>query len=145
MRLVASIIVIGLLMGCAGAPKHPSWSNATGAEQHERLMWQAVREQDWSNFERALSPTFVGVNAEGQMFDRPGWLAYWRGAKAKESVLGEVSVHPEGTDMKVIYTLSFQNAPGATPAAEIRVVSVWQQVKGRWVLTVTSMTPVRTN
>ena len=34
-----------LLSGCAGEPKHPTWKNATGAEQHERLMWQAIQRQ----------------------------------------------------------------------------------------------------
>jgi hypothetical protein len=40
-----------LLSGCAGEPKHPTWANSTGAEQHERLMWKAVQEKGWVDFE----------------------------------------------------------------------------------------------
>jgi Domain of unknown function (DUF4440) len=138
--------VVGLCFlaaGCAGSPKHPTWSSATGAEEHERLMWQAVRDKDWANFERHLSPTFIGVNAEGQMFDRDGWVQQWKGAPVVEFSLGEVQVKPEGPDMKVTYVFHLQAATaGAVPAAGLRVVSVWQQVKGRWLLTTTSITPI---
>ena len=40
---VSFVVAISILLsGCAGEPKHPTWTNATGAEQHERLIrwWQ---------------------------------------------------------------------------------------------------------
>jgi hypothetical protein len=135
-----------LLAGCAGTPKHPTWSNATGAEQHERLMWQAVGGKDWANFERRLSPTFIGVNSDGQMLDRAGWLALWKAAPVKEVVLGDCAVQPEGADMKVSCIIHFQaNGPGQSEPAGLRVLSVWQQVQTRWVLAATSITPIRNN
>ena len=130
-----------LTAGCAGEPKHPTWNNATGAEQHERLMWKAIQEKDWANVERHLSPTFIGVEADGQMFDRAGWLQHWKSALAGEFSLGEVQVQPEGPDMKVTYIFHVQGN-GPAPAAGLRVVSVWQQIKTRWTLTATSITPV---
>jgi hypothetical protein len=140
--------VVGLCFlaaGCAGSPKHPTWSSATGAEEHERLMWQAVRDKDWANFERRLSPTFIGVNAEGQIFDRDGWVQQWKGAQVAEFSLGELQVQPEGPDMKVTYILHVP-ASGAGPApAGQRVVSVWQQLKTRWLLSATSITPIQNN
>jgi hypothetical protein len=144
MRVVVTIVVCSLLLaGCAGSPKHPTWSSATGAEEHERLMWQAARDKDWANFERRLSPTFIGVNADGQMFDRTGWIEHWKSAQVVEFSLGEVQVKPEGPDMKVTYVFHLQAATvGAVPAAGLRVVSVWQQVNARWVLTTTSITPI---
>jgi hypothetical protein len=139
-----SFVVCLLLAGCAGTPKRPAWSNATGAEQHERLMWQAVRDKDWDNFERRLSPTFIGVNSDGQIFDRAGWLALWKGAQVKEVVLGDFLVQPEGADMKVSCSIHFQaNGPGLSAPAGLRVLSVWQQVKARWVLAATSITPIQ--
>jgi ketosteroid isomerase-like protein len=138
--------VVGLCFlaaGCAGSPKHPSWNTATGANEHERLMWQAVRDKDWANFERHLSPTFIGVNADGQMFDRAGWIEHWKSAQVLEFSLGEVKVQPEGPDMKVTYIFHLQGSGAApAPAAGLRVVSVWQQVSSRWVLTATSITPI---
>lgn len=133
-----------LAAGCAGAPKHPTWSNATSAEHMERLMWQAVREKDWSNFERHLSPTFIGVNAEGKAFDSAGWLACWQSAQIEETTLDEVSVQPEGSDMKLTYELRFRGqGPCLASPGPVRVVSVWQQIKARLVLTTTAITPVR--
>jgi len=139
------LMVLALLSGCAGEPKHPTWTNATGAEQHERLMWQAIHGKDWINVQRSLSPTFVGVNAEGRMFDRAGWLELWKNAQVTEFSLGELQVQPEGPDRKVTYILSLP-ASGKGPApAGMRVVSVWQQLKTRWLLSATSITPIQNN
>jgi ketosteroid isomerase-like protein len=132
-----------LVAGCAGSPKHPSWNSATGAEEYERLMWQAIRDKDWANVERHLSPTFIGVNTDGQMFDRDGWLQHWKSAQAIEFSLGELQVQPEGHDMKVTYIFHIQaGGSSSAPAGGLRVVSVWQQIKARWVLTATSITPI---
>jgi len=157
MRQLIVMMVVASLLGCAGAPpKRPTWSNVTGAEQYERLMWQAVQDKDWANFERHLSPTFVGVNGDGQSLDRPGWLDYWKSFDLKEFSLGDLSVFPDGPDMKVNYTLQASGAAGksAIPAGGLRVVSVWQETgdpcdpkkkfHSRWMVIVTSMTPVVT-
>jgi hypothetical protein len=146
MRLANYPIVIGILLavlvGCAGEPKHPAWNSATGAEQYERLMWQAIHDQDWANIERHLAPTFAGVNAAGRLFDRAGWLEYWKNAHLREYSLGEVAVQPQGADMVVTYVVHL--GPEASGAANsgLRVVSVWQEIKGRWTLIATSATPI---
>jgi Domain of unknown function (DUF4440) len=145
MRLMLTLMVLALLAGCAGPPKHPTWSNATGAEQHERLLWQAVQNNDWSNVERRISPTFVGVNADGQMFDRAGWLQMLKTAQVREFSMGEAQVQPEGPDMKVAYVFHIQASGIGAPAAGLRVVSVWQQLKTRWMLSATSITPIQAN
>ena len=142
----ASLVVglCSLAAGCAGEPKHPTWKNATGAEHHERLMWQSMQSKDWANVERHLSPTFVGVVADGRMFDRAGWVQQWQSAQIREFSLGEVQVHPEGSDMKVTYIFHFQaSASGPLPASGFRVVSIWQDVKSRWLLSATSITPIQ--
>src|SRR6476660_1552790 len=141
---VSFVVAAGLLIaGCAGEPKHPTWANATGAEQHERLMWQAIRDKDWANVARHLSPTFIGVDADGQVFDRDGWLQNWKSAQMVEFSLGELQVQPEGHDMKVTYIFHIQaGGSSSAPAGGLRVVSVWQQIKARWVLTATSITPI---
>ena len=108
-------------------------------------MWKAIQGKDWVNVERHLSPTFVGVNAEGRMFDRAGWLELWKSAQVTEFSLGELQVQPEGPDMKVTYILSLP-ASGKSPApAGQRVVSVWQQLKTRWLLSTTAITPIQNN
>jgi hypothetical protein len=142
---VSFVVGIGLLIaGCAGEPKHPTWKNATGAEQHERLMWQAVHDKDWINVERHLSPTFTGVTADGRVFDRPGWLGLWQAAEVQEFSLGEMQIQPEGSDMKVTYIFHVKGPSKAQlPSSGLRVISIWQEVKSRWMLTAMSMTAIQ--
>jgi hypothetical protein len=138
--------VVGLSIlsaGCAGEPKHPTWNNATGAEQHERLMWQSIQSKDWTNVERRLSPTFTGVTPDGRMLDRVGWVQQWQNSQVREFSLGEVQVHPEGSDMKVTYIFHVQaSGIGSVPPGGLRVVSIWQDIKGRWTLSATSITAI---
>ena len=136
-----SLVVLITAFGCAGPPKHPSWKNATGGEAHERLMWQAIRDGDWRNFEQHLAPAFVGVDWDGRGYDRAGWVERWKANAIRDYSLGEITVQPAGPDMVVTYLATL---PGAAPD-QLRVVSVWQQVKGHWILTASSMTPVHTH
>ena len=149
------VATLGLLSlaGCAGEPKHPTWNNATGSEQHERLMWQAIKGQQWMDVESHLAPTFVGVDAAGKKYDRAAWMAYWKSWRMGEYSMGELTVDPAGTDMVVSYVLVLgAQAPGdskgggnsAGSSQSMRVVSVWQSVKKGWILTATSLTPIKT-
>ena len=57
---------------------------------------------------------------------------------------GEIQTLPEGTDMKVTYILRVQPyAKALLTSSGLRVVSVWQDVKSRLVLTAISMTPIQ--
>lgn len=140
-RIALCFFVISVFLGCAGPPKHPTWQNATGAEQYERLMWQAVHQKDWTNFERQLAPAFVGIEPGGKAVDRDGWVQYWKGAAIGDYSIGEVAVHPDGPDLIITYVISFSGSGGLS-SPQMRVLSVWQQVKARMVLTTSSVTPV---
>ncbi len=144
---VAFVVGLCFLMaGCAGEPKHPTWPTATGAEQHERLMWKAIQAKNWADVESHLSGTFIGVNADGQLFDRAGWLQLWKSTTVQEFSLGEMLVQPEGPNMKVTYILQLSGSSSApAPTAGVRVVSVWQQAKKGWILSATSMTPIQSS
>jgi hypothetical protein len=143
--LCSLVIGIGLLIaGCAGEPKHATWTNATGAEQNERLMWQAIQGEDWVNVERHLSSTFIGVATNGRMLDRAGWVELWQAAEVQEFSLGDMQIQPEGTDMKVTYILNVKaSAKAPLPSSGLRVISIWQEVKSRWILTTMSMTAIQ--
>jgi hypothetical protein len=135
------VVLILCLTGCTigKEPKHPSWKNATGAEQYERLMWQAIRDKDWTDVENHLASTFVGVDAKGHVHDRAGWVDYWKSAPVRDFNLGEPTVQPNGSDMTITYVLHLNGE-----ASALRVISVWQQVKGGWALIATSGTPAQT-
>jgi hypothetical protein len=137
---VSFVVGLACVSGCTigREPKHAGWATATGAEQYERLMWQAIRDRDWTEIEYRLAPMFVGVNPAGQSLDRAAWIQYWKATPVKDFTLAEVVVQPNGADMTVSYVLHLGNRPGAG----LRVLSVWQEVKKGWMLTATSMTPV---
>ncbi|HLJ90982.1 MAG TPA: nuclear transport factor 2 family protein [Candidatus Angelobacter sp.] len=131
------------LIGCGGKSSH-SWSGATGAEQFERLMWQAIQKKDWNEVQAHLAPIFVGVNTSGQSFGREDWVERWKAAQVQDFSMGEATVHPNGADMVVTYTLhlNWGDAGHPFPANGARVVSVWQQLKKGWALTAQSATPI---
>jgi len=143
--LAISILLLAFfLAGCWKEPGKLNWKNAPGAEQYERLMWQAIREKDWNEMEHHVASTFVGVSAGGQKLDRPGWMAYWKGLQIKDFSLGDLTVQANGPDMVIAYDLHLIAAAG-TPVSDagLRMVSVWQQVKSGWILISQSGTPIR--
>ena len=142
----ATLIVLQffILNGCFRGSSKPGWSTSSGAEEYERLMWQAIRDKDWMEVEHHLAPVFVGVNTNGQKFDHAGWVDYWKSLQVKDFSLGELTVEPEGADMVVIYDLQLSGASGSSIfAGKIRVVSIWQQLKAGWVLISQAQTPIR--
>ena len=140
---VSSVVVVLALLGCyGGEPKHPSWKNATGGEQYERLIWQSIRDKNWSSFHSHLAPGFTGITSSGRMLDREGWENHWKNAAPKEFVIAEAAVQSNGGDMVVTYILHLSGGSVASRETGWRVVSVWQEVKGGWILIASSHTPI---
>jgi hypothetical protein len=146
MRLLASVLALCLLVsGCTlwKQPKNPSWKNATGSEQYERLMWKSIQEKNWKDAGAHLAPMFVGVSADGRRFDRAGWLEHWKNIEIRDLSLGELTVQSSGADMVVTYELQLQASGIPAAAKGFRVVSVWQQLQRGWVLTAQSATVIQ--
>jgi hypothetical protein len=139
---VLVLLLFFVLTGCFRGSSKSTWSTASGADQYERLMWQAIRAKEWKEVDYHLAPLFVGVNANGQKFDRAGWVEYWKGIQVTDFSLGELTTQPDGPDMVVTYGLNLKGASSADMPA-VRVLSVWQQVKNGWVLTAQSVTAVK--
>src|SRR5215469_7896547 len=57
-----SLLILLAFMGAAGCLRGPGgksgWSGATGTEQHERLMWQAIHDKKWNEVENHLAATY---------------------------------------------------------------------------------------
>jgi Domain of unknown function (DUF4440) len=130
-----------LLTGCWKEPAKFNWKNAPGAEQYERLMWQAIHDKEWNELEYHLAPDFVGVNATGQTLDRTAWVEYCKGLQGTGFSLGGLKVEPNGPDMVVTDTLHMSTTAFS---GDVQVVSVWQQVKRGWLLITQSLTPIST-
>lgn len=128
--LLALLLVFGL-SGCTmwEQKQTSAWSNATGAEQFERLLWQEVKAKNWVRVERHLSPTFVEVTAGGTR-DREQSLERLKALDLADYSLGELSVRPSGEDMVVAYTITLRATSGAETT--LRMMTVWQAIKGGW-------------
>jgi hypothetical protein len=108
--------------------KNPSWKTATGAEQYERLLWQAVKAKDWLAVESHIASNFIYQDASGTR-DKQQRVADLKAATASAE-LTDVNVVANGIDAVVTYKM------GST-----RVMSVWQQQKSGWVLIAMSVSP----
>jgi hypothetical protein len=140
--LTAFILLSSLVLGgCWKQPRKFTWENAPGAEQYERLMWQSVRSKQWLDVEHHLAPMFVGAGADGRKFDAAGWVEYWKGLQISDFSMDDVTVAPNGVDMVVTYDLHLTGT--SIPSPNLRVISVWQQLKNGWVLISHSETPIR--
>jgi hypothetical protein len=148
MRLLSISIVLTVLMfsGCNAwnQPKQANWKNATATEQLERLLWKSIHDKDWTSLEHHLAPIFVGAGPRGETFDHASWIEYWKKAHIQDFSLGEFNSQPDGPDMVATYVLHINGAEASqiVPAKGLRIVSVWQELKGGWVLASQSATPI---
>jgi ketosteroid isomerase-like protein len=139
-RFYAVLIAVALLPfvnGCTlwSLPKTSSWKNATGAEQHERLMWQAVKAKDWLNVESHIASNFVYMDASGPK-DKQQRVRELRDMQVADYSLGEVTVTANANNAVVTYSLTLRAAGAGSPTGgeAHRFMSVWQQQKSGWVL-----------
>ncbi|HEY0796259.1 MAG TPA: nuclear transport factor 2 family protein [Acidisarcina sp.] len=133
--LAVSLGVAGLgLAGCTVFPeqKTPTLTMTTSAEQTERIFWEKVRKQEWTQLEPLLAANVVWAVPTGKTLSRDEIVPYLQRLKITDFTMTGAVVKPNGEDMTVTYTLQLVAGPGV--AKDITVVSVWQQVKGgAWV------------
>ncbi len=135
LRLLPVLALSVALSACTmwDKPKATTWSNATGAEQFERLMWQEIKAANWAEVEKHLAPTFVVQSPDG-LRDRAAEMAFLRRLAVKDFALGEVEVRPNGNDMVVTYSIAVEATLDGRPmpSGPWRVMTVWQQVGTTW-------------
>jgi hypothetical protein len=143
-RIYTGLIVLSLLSlsSCTlwSQPKRNSWKNATGAEQHERLLWQAIKDKDWLNVESHLASNFVYMGGAGTR-DKQQRVKQLRELQISDFSIGDLNVTAHGPDAVVTYTLTLKT-PSRANEQPVRIMSVWQQVKRGWVLVAMSETAV---
>ena len=132
--IVAGVAILSLA-GCGGwKPRPSSWSNATGAEQFERLWWGDVKAKKWNDVGSRMAATYVAINADGTK-DREQTLAHLKLLDIEELAIGDVEVRPNGTDMVVTYTMTLRGTVAGVPVILERtpMMTVWQQQKSGWI------------
>ena len=107
-------------------------------------MWKAIHDKDWPQVERHLAPVFMGAGPRGETLDHTTWIEFWKKAQIQDFSVGEFNTQPDGADMVATYVLHLNgtDTSQSIPAKGLRVISVWQELKGGWVLTSQSVTPI---
>jgi hypothetical protein len=131
-RILCSLLCAALLLSSLSAQsiwkesKNPNWKQATGVEQYEKLMWKAVKENDWLAVESHMASNFVFSDANG-VKDKAQRIAELKTMSNIPDVMDPV-VTPSGEHSIITYTLG-----------RSRVMSVWQQQKSGWVMVAMAM------
>ena len=135
LRLLPVLVLSAVLSACTmwDKPKATTWSNATGAEQFERLLWQEIKAANWPEVEKHLAPTFVVVSPGG-VRDRAAEMAFLRRLAVQDYALGDLEVRTSGSDMVVTYSMTLQASLDGDPlpAGPWRMMTVWQQMGSTW-------------
>ena len=132
--IVTAVLAI-LIAGCGGwNAKAPAWSNATGAEQFERLWWDDVKTKNWKRVEYRMAATYVSVTPKGAR-DRERTLASLKQLDIADFSLGDVEVRPNAHDLVITYTMSLRGTMAGKPVAIERasMMTVWQHQKSGWI------------
>jgi ketosteroid isomerase-like protein len=122
---------------CTGwkEPKTFTFKTATGAEQYERLLWDAVKNKDRLAIASHLASNYVHQDERGTR-NKEQYLAELDQMNVTDYSLTEVNITPQGTDMIVTYAITLRGSNGGKPfqTEPIRYLSVWQQQGNGWVL-----------
>ena len=139
-KLLPAIVVVFAIFSAACSsgwkePKTYTFKTATGAEQYERLFWDAVKNQDRLAISSHLASNFVRQDESGTK-NKEQFLAELDQTKLTDYSFAEVNVTPQGTDMIVTYVITLHGTSAGKPFPNepIRYMSVWQQQKAGWVL-----------
>jgi len=142
--LCALAAALAACSGCTMWKEKPanSWSNATGGEQFERLMWRDVKAQDWADLQAHLAPSFLFIGAGGSR-DRTATMDYLKSLTLADYTLGDFNTTTNGSDLVVTYTAQVKGTRNGQPfpAEPVRMMTVWQQVTKSWVAIAHSETP----
>ena len=134
-RAISFIAAAAILFcGCSSKSRPTAWSNATGAEQFERLWWSEVKAKHWNEVEYRMAASYVSVTPEG-VRDREQTLARLKQLEIEDYALGDVDIRPNGSDLVITYTLTLKGTLAGTPLslARANMMTVWQQQKSGWV------------
>lgn len=134
--LAFALVLCMVSTGCSLWGKRAAgFSGATGGEQLQRAFLDDVKNKHWTEVEQRLSANFILVTPAG-VFDRAAAMDVIRKFDLKGYTLSDMAVRPQGADAVLTYLISMEGTMNgsALPSEPQRVVSIWQEVSGRWVL-----------
>ena len=139
LHAIAAMLLIVVSAGVAGCtmwkePKHVSWKNATGLEDHERLFWDALKAKDWLSVEQHMASNYKLVTPE-KVYTKDEAVAIYKDTTLLDFTLADFDVTQSGETWVVSYTATytFDYQGKRTGPQSAKTVSVWQKQKSGWV------------
>jgi hypothetical protein len=131
---------LGPLSGCTvyGVKNPPTLKSTTSAEQYERIFWAKVRDRKWQEITALLGPNVIYA-VSGKVLGRDEIVPYLQALKIRDFSIVDMAVRPNGPDMTLSYNIQFSSPDGKMQS--FLAVSVWQQVRGGWILIVHTEEP----
>ncbi len=142
-RIVPVLLAVLASSSCTmwGEKKHADWKSATSGEQLVRLFWSDVKAKDWKTLEQHVGSSFVGMSPAGTS-DHAKVMEHLRAMDLQDFQVGEVESRSAGADLIVTYTIAAKGTINGQPLpTQLRMMSVWQELKNGWVLVAHSSVP----
>lgn len=136
LRTAIAILAAVSLTSCTlWAPKaKPTWKDATGGEQFERLLWEDIRARNLPSLERRIALTVTWMTADGPL-DRTAAFDRFGRMQITSVSIGEVKVTPNRDTMTVAYHMHrAATVDGAPLPSPVHALSVWQHSDNGWIL-----------
>jgi hypothetical protein len=111
------------------------FSEATGGEELERLLWQEIKAAHWTEVENHVASNYMAITRHGTQ-DRDGAIAYFKSLKIDDYTLGDFQTQLNGNTFVIVYTIQIHGTLNGQPitAGAHRVLTVWQEQKLGWMM-----------
>ena len=112
-----------------------AFTEATGGEELERLLWQEVKAGHWTDVENHIASNYMAITRHG-MQDRNGAIAYFKRLKIDDYTLGDFQTQLNGNTFVIVYTIQMRGTLNGQPLSSNarRVLTVWQEQKSGWMM-----------
>jgi len=134
-----SFLLLALLIctSCTVWKEQPAkaFTEATGGEELERLLWQEVKAGHWTDVENHIASNYMAITRHG-MQDRNGAIAYFKRLKIDDYTLGDFQTQLNGNTFVIVYTIQMRGTLNGQPLSSNarRVLTVWQEQKSGWMM-----------
>ncbi len=143
-RIVMLLVLLAGMSACTvWKDKPPSqWSQASGGEHLERLLWRDLSAKKWELLRQRMSATYVYLSPDGA-HDRDSTLELLRQFEIGDYTLGDFQVRASAPDVIVTYTATVRgkfDGRSFSPQSR-RILAVWQHTDQGWIATARTEMP----
>jgi hypothetical protein len=136
--ILGAVLAVSMsVSGCTFYKERPAKaiSDATGGEGLERIFWQDVQKQNWTDLNSHIASNFVFVTPTGR-YERADALQRLEQLQLQEFSIGDLTTEMNRDTFVVTYTITLRGtAQGQTLNSQPEQrMTVWQEQKRGWVV-----------